>query len=234
MGRVDRASCPGYVSPPVTLINQLQEIVSRPGFDPEVRCLALIHGSSCIGRFDAVEALYELALGLGIARLRLEETALQVVSYGGFPRAIAGLAILRRVSPGDPIGSIPADEDPARRIELGSRVWNAIYGRNAEEVVQTLESRLPGLSTWVLEDAYGRVLARPGLSLAERELLAVSALGLCGLSSPLESHIRGALRNGSTPGDVEDILRSSRPLGDTTAHRVVDLALDRLSRKVYQ
>ena len=97
-----------------------------------------------------------------------------------------------------------------------------------------LQGHAPGFGDWVLEDPYGRILARPGLDLRERELLAVSALALAALAAPLGGHIRGALRNGSSPAEVEDILRASRALGGPAVHAVVDQALDRLSRKVYR
>jgi 4-carboxymuconolactone decarboxylase len=113
-------------------------------------------------------------------------------------------------------------------------VWEAVYRDQADKVAGTLEGLIPGLSRWVIEDAYGRILSRPGLTLGERELLAVSALALMAQPAPLDSHLRGALRNGSSQSDVEDILRCSRPLASPAARDVVDRALARLSRKVYE
>jgi 4-carboxymuconolactone decarboxylase len=154
------------------------------------------------------------------------------VAYGGYPRALHSLALVAETRAGEPVtGSLDTE---GVRAERGRAVWEAIYADQSPAVLAGLERLIPGLSRCVVEDAYGRILARPGLTLAERELLAVAALALMALPRPLGSHIRGALRNGSPAASVEDILRSSRPWASSDASEVVDEALDRLSRKVYE
>ncbi|MHC4844655.1 MAG: carboxymuconolactone decarboxylase family protein [Planctomycetota bacterium] len=219
------------------LAADLAAVIRRPGGDPAVRCLALLHGASCIGRFDAVACLHDLAAELGIEPVRIQETALQVVAYGGFPRAISGLALWAERRGGDAPGGAPgglADGAAEDQAAAGRAVWDAVYARNAEDVIGSLETLAPGFSGWVLEAAYGRILARPGLTLEERELLAVAALALMALPAPLGSHARGALRNGSKPETVMDILDCCRVLADAGATPVLDQALDRLSRNVYR
>ena len=204
-------------------------MVTRPGGEPGVRCLALIHGACCAGRFDALPPLLELAHELRLDGTALHEAALQVVAYGGFPRAIEGLSLLaasRRQPPP------PARPDPAPAA--GRATWDAIYRDRGDEVLAGLEALAPGFPHWVLDSAYRRILARPGLSLRDRELLAVAALGLMALAAPLGSHVRGALRNGSSPALVTDILDSARVLAAPEALPVMDQAVDRLSRNVYR
>jgi len=230
-------------------------VLRRPGLAPELRCLALLHGAACAGRFDALPALLAAApvLGLPLADPRVAETALQVVAYGGFPRAIEVLTHLHRArgrpaapgsgEPGEPGksetsgapgGREPTDDPRAQDAARGRRVWDAIYKDLAQDVLATLEDLHPGLPGLVLEDAYGAILARPGLSLAERELFAVAALALMALPAPLGSHIRGALRNGSNAPAVMDILDTCRVLADPAALAVLAQAQDRLSRSVYR
>jgi len=242
----------------LSLAQDIDDTLRRPGGDPAVRCLALLHGAACAGRFDAVPALlaHACAHGLPPTDPRLAETALQVVAYGGFPRAIELLTMLRSARAGTPaeapaqasarspdaapIAPIaplvgPAGSPPGEALALrGRAVWDAIYKDSAPDVLATLEDLLPGFSRLVLEDAYGRLLARPGLSLAERELLAVAALALMALPAPLGSHIRGALRNGSNQQAVMDILDTCRVLADPAALAVLAQAQDRLSRSVYR
>ena len=56
---------------------------------------------------------------------------------------------------------------------------------------------------WIQAFAYGKVLARPVLTLLERELLAVSILTALGhLEGPLLGHMRACVRLGATPDDV--------------------------------
>lgn len=233
---------------PVSLADQLAEVVRRPGGDPALRCLSLLHGAGCIGRFDAVSALLELAPALDVPAGRLLEAALQVVPFGGYPRAIETLTLLggaradaRAGARGAPHGEPPAPLAPLAprpssmpRSAAGRAAWDAIYRDGAADVLATLEGLAPGLAGWVIEDAYGRVLSRPQMPLADRELLAVAALALMALAAPLGSHVRGALRTGATPLSVEDILESCRPLAAPPATVVLEQALDRLARGVYR
>ena len=206
-------------------------VLGAPG-DPGLRCLALLHGATCIGRFDLVAALHELADRLAIPIERRREAALQVAAYGGFPRTIEGLALLAERAP-DARAAGGADErTAAERRVAGRDVWDRVYAEQADEVLAWLGTLAPELPGWVLDDAYGRVLSRPGLSLAERELLGVAALALMGLSAPLASHVRGALRNGSNAPAVSDILRACRGLAPPSSQAVIDQALQRLDRNV--
>ncbi len=240
--------------------HELLDIVDAEGGDPAARSLALAHGCACTGRWEALAILCHGALERGRTAADLVEMGLQVVAYAGFPRAIEALGIVRDVLERAPEAAAEgieptADGEPDGAEALaraGHEVFEDIYREATPEVLAGLDALCAGFSRWVLMDAYGRILSRPGLSLADRERMAVSALALMALPAPLGSHIRGALRNGSTCADVEDILRSSRALADghrdptptptvtasegstRSPHDVIDQALDRLSRKVYQ
>src|SRR6185436_21056737 len=104
------------------------------------------------------------------------EAALQVAAYGGFPRTIEGLALLAERAPSAGPAATERTADDRRRA--GRDVWDKVYAEQADEVLAWLGTLAPELPGWVLDDAYGRVLSRPGLSLAERELLGVAALAL--------------------------------------------------------
>jgi len=211
--------------------HDLEAAVLNPPGDPALRCLALLHGATCIGRFDAVEALHALADRLQIPAARRREAALQVAAYGGIPRAIEGLSLLSERAPDAALECAPEPEAAERRVR-GRAVWDRIYAEQADEVLAWLGTLAPELPGWVLDDAYGRVLSRPGLELAERELLGVAALALMALPAPLASHVRGALRNGSNAEAVGDILRACRALAAPNALAVIEQALQRLDRNV--
>ena len=212
----------------------LEAAVLSPSGDPALRCLALLHGATCIGRFDAVAHLHALADRLQIPAERRREAALQVAAYGGFPRTIEGLSLLAERAPAAAACEVePAPEaEAAERRVRGRAVWDRVYAEQSDEVLAWLATLAPELPGWVLDDAYGRVLSRPGLSLAEREVLGVAALALMGLAAPLASHVRGALRNGSNAEAVSDILRACRGLATPNALAVIDQALQRLDRNV--
>ena len=213
----------------VSAIQQIEQAVRRPGAEPGLRCLALLHGACCAGRFDLVPGLLELAAASQVEDGALHETLLQVVAYGGYPRALEGLGLLARRRRSPPP---PARPDPP--LDAGRATWDAVYREHAESVLTGLEELMPGLSGRVLDGAYRHILSREGLSLRDRELLAVAALGLMALPAPLGSHVRGALRNGSAPDLVVDILDTVRPLASPEALAVIDQAVDRISRNVYR
>lgn len=225
----------GYGPRPLTLAQILAQQLDRPGGDAARRALALIHGAAVAGRFDAVRELVPLARERGLDQQSLEEAALQVVAYGGFPRAIETLGLIAADRPDGDRSVIHADDPrPAEeRAAAGRATWESIYGANAERVLAELDRLMAGFHDLVLGQAYAAILSRPGLPLGLRELLAVAALGLAGLARPLESHMRGALHNGFAPLEVQDILLTCTPLADDHARTVIDQAVDHMARKVY-
>jgi alkylhydroperoxidase/carboxymuconolactone decarboxylase family protein YurZ len=60
----------------------------------------------------------------------------------------------------------------------------------------------PDLATWMIEQGYGRVLARPGLGARERELVTIAVLAASGWERQLVSHLIGAGRLGAAAADV--------------------------------
>lgn len=212
----------------------LAAVLDRPGGDPRLRGLALVHGLAVAGDFEALEAWLPLAVERGASWDRLTEALLQVVPYGGFPRAITalGLAAARRPAQA-PRPDLASDADRAALASAGRRVFQAVYGANTDQVLAELDRLAPGFDGLVLEQAYGRMLDRPILSLGEREVLAVAGLALAALPAPLGSHIRGALANGFAPAQVQDILHTCTPLAAPKAVPVIAQAIDRIERKVY-
>ena len=73
-----------------------------------------------------------------------------------------------------------------------------------------MKSFHPDLAEWILADGYGKVLARPALSIRERELIVVAVLAAMKLPLQLESHIRGALRVGASKREVAAMTGSGR------------------------
>lgn len=201
------------------------------GPSPARRALALAHGATCARLLDHVRPLYDLARAHGASEVAVRETALQVVAYGGFPSAIAGLEALGE-APADALPTPLSPGAPDETARIGRATFTAVYRDNTDAVLAHLDRLAPGFSDWVLHAAYGSILSRPGLDLADRELSATSALALMGLARPLESHIRGALHNGSPARHVDDILLCSRTLADPAARPVIDLARDRLHRRI--
>jgi len=130
------------------------------------------------------------------------EALLQLHLFVGFPAVVEAFTRLERG------GGVGAPEDDEADLEAdgharGRALFGRIYGEHGERVEGVLRGAHPQLCHWVLGHAYGRVLTRPGLTGAERELLAVAALALRGPARQLASHLRGALACGAERADLE-------------------------------
>jgi len=189
-----------------------------------LRRLLGIAAAAAAGATDLVAREVEAACAEGIAPERIEETLLQIVPYAGFPRTIAAFGAARpRLGPYRP------PSEPSPPCSTGPQTFDAVYVETADRIRAELGTRHPELLAWIQAFAYGRVLARPGLSLLERELLAVSILTALGnLEGPLLGHMRAAVRLGAAPADVAAAVEAvPHALGE--AHRDAARALlDRL------
>ena len=58
----------------------------------------------------------------------------------------------------------------------------------------------------MVQEGYGKVLAREGLALWRRECCVVAILAVLGAGPQLRSHLRGALRTGTPVGVVGAVL----------------------------
>ena len=54
--------------------------------------------------------------------------------------------------------------------------------------------------------AWGDVWQRPGLDLKTRSLITVAMLTALGKQQELKGHLRGALNNGATPAELQEVL----------------------------
>lgn len=135
-----------------------------------------------------------------------EEALLQTYLFVGFPAALTAMSAWRERT-----GEPPADGAPdplaavgraPEREERGEEVCRVVYGPLYERLRQNVRKLHPDLDRWMIREGYGKVLGRPGLGLAERELCIVALLAAAGRGPQLHSHLRGALRAGAREADV--------------------------------
>jgi 4-carboxymuconolactone decarboxylase len=62
------------------------------------------------------------------------------------------------------------------------------------------------LQDYITREAWGTVWQRPGLDLRTRSLATVAMLAAMGRTHELKGHIRGALNNGATVGELQEVL----------------------------
>jgi 4-carboxymuconolactone decarboxylase len=96
--------------------------------------------------------------------------------------------------------------------KAGRAILESIYGDQSEKLLVNLKRLQPELPSWILQETYGRVFTRSGLSIQEREILNIVVLANQGLEKQLFSHLRGALRVGLKRRQIEVALTKTERL----------------------
>jgi 4-carboxymuconolactone decarboxylase len=163
-----------------------------------------------------IATAYEPELRAGMARAAasktnpewVEELILQSYIFAGFPRALNAAREWRRAS------GIPAPRsDPdagGDRYDIwrqrGEATCATVYGAAYERLRTNIRELHPALDEWMIVEGYGKLLGRPGLDLARRELCIVAVCGALEQDRQLHAHLHGALNAGATPAQIQDTL----------------------------
>ncbi len=179
--------------------------------------LAPVAASAALGDATALKRAIENALAAGCPAATLREALLMLAPFGGFPRTLDALAhfqaVLTRLGCDSLLADATLDDLPhADHAARGRPFFERVYGDDTQRIFTRLLALDPELPHWVIEDAYGRVLSRPGLAAAQRERLAVVFLCALRLPNQLSGHVRGALRCGATAAEVERSLAAAESL----------------------
>lgn len=140
------------------------------------------------------EALRE---AVACPRDTVDEVLLQAHLFVGFPLALEALMRWREVCGHPP--AEPLDEAPALWSRRGVEVCERVYGANYPKLRANVQAVHPDLDRWMVEGGYGRVIGRPGLDLAIRELCIAALLVPWDAPRQLHSHLRGAINAGASP-----------------------------------
>jgi 4-carboxymuconolactone decarboxylase len=177
---------------------------------------AVLPGAPLGGRLERARAAR-------IPHRSLVELGLMLPLYAGFPAAIEFLRAVVAEDPGRTDGRARASNRAPARLRRaagrrairarGERLCARVYGPEYERLRSFMRALAPELDAWMIEDGYGRTLARPGLSAVERELVTVAALAALGWERQLEAHRRGAMRVGARAADVRAAERAGRAGG---------------------
>jgi len=162
---------------------------------------AMAHGRHAVAR-RALAA----ARRAGVGRVAAEETALMLMLHAGYPAALEGARVLLEAWPG--VSRRRDRGGPADWMRRGERLCARVYGPAYAKLRQNVARLHPDLATWMIEQGYGRVLTRPGLSGVARELVAVTVLAAGGWERQLVSHLLGAARLGASPAEIRRACRA--------------------------
>ncbi|MEX2282965.1 MAG: carboxymuconolactone decarboxylase family protein [Gemmatimonadota bacterium] len=171
------------------------------------RTRALIALSSALARGARGEWRGKLTEALEFCTpVEVEETLLQSYLFIGYPTVLQAFAIWRELQP-EP-ASVEGDSQAQSWRQRGEAVCTTIYGGQYEQLRENVIRLHPDLEQWMLNEGYGKVLARPGLDLLTRELCIIAVLASQDAPQQLYSHLRGALQAGSTPSEVDEVVLS--------------------------
>ncbi|HWH97999.1 MAG TPA: carboxymuconolactone decarboxylase family protein [Pseudolysinimonas sp.] len=103
--------------------------------------------------------------------------------------------------------SHPANTEPRPLFDAGDAVRRRVLGdehvdrswRNATDFTRPLVDL-------VTEYCWGAIWTRPGLELKTRSLINIGMLAALGKGEELELHVKGAVRNGCTDDEIQEVL----------------------------
>jgi 4-carboxymuconolactone decarboxylase len=164
--------------------------------------VALLRLAAALGTRDASQVRAALVQAASDAPpLAVEEVILQSHLFVGFPDALNALAVWREVSGAPPP---PGTGESAAEWEArGEQVCARVYGANYTKLRDNVRALHPDFEGWMVTGGYGRVIGRPGLDLATRELCIATLLAVWNVPRQLHSHLRGALNAGATAEQVD-------------------------------
>ncbi len=110
-------------------------------------------------------------------------------------------------------------------LETACKIWGDARAQRIEKALAGLN---PGFQQYVI-NAFA-LYSRPGLDQKTRSLCTIAALTVLGYTEELVLHIRGALHNGATQQEIEEVLLQMAAYGGipavigafTTAKRVFE------------
>lgn len=156
----------------------------------------------------------------------VEEAILQSYLFLGYPAALNALGLWREIS-ARKAGS-GSQDPPGLWEERGETVCQIVYGGQYGRLRENVRAIHPDLEHWMVVEGYGKVLGRPGLSLATRELCIVALLAVLGAPRQLYSHLRGGLNAGATLEEVDAALEEAGAFQDEEGRRVARGVWDRV------
>ena len=138
---------------------------------------------------------------------QIEEVLLQAYLFAGYPASLNGFRLWREATGG--AAAAPVADDPGVWVQRGEEVCRRVYAGQYERLRANVASLHPDMERWMITEGYGKVLGRPGLDLATRELCIAALLATMDAGPQLYAHLRGALNAGASENDVEEALREA-------------------------
>lgn len=187
-----------------------RSLQNREGLSQRERLCILLPALYALGKREEAQVVLQKAIAERQAPVAfLAELFIHLSLLIGFPNMLHGLEQLARLK--TPLRRTPSDNLSSRQLQhRGLRALQRVYGRQTEKLLHSLAAIHVDLPRMIVQDVYGKVIARAGLRMQERELINITVLTIQGLDRQQYSHIRGALRVGVPPGVLRSVFRILR------------------------
>jgi 4-carboxymuconolactone decarboxylase len=193
------------------------EIYDRKTLDIRSKEIGVVAALTAMGNADPQLRVHiHAALNVGCNIAQIQEVILQMSAYSGFPSSINGMIALREVLAErrregikDEKGTVLPSELPEdkTRYEHGAELLTKLNKGQVKILESTFQDISPDMPKLILEYGYSDILARPALSLRDREIATIAALTAMGnLASQLKFHIRAALNIGVTREAISEVM----------------------------
>lgn len=189
----------------------------------EERQLVRVAAAVAAGDEGTIRAELARAVAL-VPPVWVEEVILQSYLFAGFPRALNAAREWRRLSGRPaPVGDEGTHTDLAMAwAARGEATCAIVYGGFYERLRRNIRDLHPALDAWMIVEGYGKVLSRPALDLARRELCIVAACAAARQDRQLHSHLHGALHAGASAtavGTTLDAIEALLAAADVARYR---------------
>ena len=174
--------------------------------DTATRQLVRLAAIIASGDEQAVRSAMAESIGV-ISPEWVEELVLQSYLFCGFPRSLNAMREWRRLT-GRPAPDRTDDGGPEEWRRRGEATCRLVYGAMYDRLRVNIRGLHPDLDEWMIVEGYGKVLSRPALDLAKRELCIVAACAASGQERQLHSHLHGAINVGVEPAVLTEAIDS--------------------------
>lgn len=209
---------------------EFADIYSRPVLTLAQREIVALAALTTMGCVDAqLKGHTKAAVAGGLSGEAISEIVIATAQFSGFTRALWAINVVAEqlTTMGIEIPEPMGDLDAASRRERADGSFDATYGAgSAAGLVGRQAGPTRDLFRYTLDFAYGDVFPRPGLTPAEREIVAIVLMTMMdGVDHELRGHTKGALKAGLTPAEVlEVVITSVQFFGFTRGLRAVLVA----------
>ena len=95
------------------------------------------------------------------------------------------------------------DEQFEQGLQMRKRVMGEAF---VDKAFANVDAFTAPLQEFVTRNAWGTTWCRDGLDLKTRSLLTLSMLTALGRAHEIKGHVRGAINNGATPQEIQEVL----------------------------